>query len=62
MANEHTKAKISLDNKTHIQLTNDVLERLRYPIDPNTLIGDLRVGQQQMVEIARNLVQEGLRI
>jgi len=62
MANEHTKGQVVLDNKTHIQLANDVLERLQYPIDPVTLIGDLRVGQQQMVEIARNLVQEGLRI
>ncbi|MEI8200895.1 MAG: sugar ABC transporter ATP-binding protein [Eubacteriales bacterium] len=62
MANERTKGNITLDNKTHIRLTHDVLERLQYPIEPGTLIGDLRVGQQQMVEIARNLVQEGLRI
>lgn len=62
MANERTKGKVALDNKTHIQLANEVLDRLQYPIDANTLIGDLRVGQQQMVEIARNLVQEGLRI
>lgn len=62
MANEHTKSVIGLDNKTHIRLANEVLNRLQYPIDPETLIGDLRVGQQQMVEIARNLVQEGLRI
>lgn len=62
MANEYTKGQVILDNKTHIQLAEDVLRRLKYPIEPNTLIGDLRVGQQQMVEIARNLVQEGLRI
>jgi len=62
MANERTKANIVLDNKTHIRLAKEVLARLQYPIDPGTLIGDLRVGQQQMVEIARNLVQEGLRI
>jgi erythritol transport system ATP-binding protein len=62
MANERTKGKIILDNKEHIRLANDVLDRLEYPIESDTLIGDLRVGQQQMVEIARNLVQEGLRI
>jgi erythritol transport system ATP-binding protein len=62
MANERTTAKVALDNKTHIRLANEVLDRLKYPIEPETLIGDLRVGQQQMVEIARNLVQEGLRI
>ncbi len=62
MANEHTKAGVKLDNKEHIRLANEVLARLEYPIDPNTIVGDLRVGQQQMVEIARNLVQEGLKI
>lgn len=62
MANEHTVGKALLDNKTHVRLAKEVLERLQYPIDPGTLIGDLRVGQQQMVEIARNLVQSGLRI
>ncbi len=62
MANEHTKGRIFLDNKAHVRLANDVLNRLQYPIDSGTLIGDLRVGQQQMVEIARNLVQTGLRI
>jgi len=62
MANEHTTAGMKLDNKEHIRLTNKVLARLEYPIDPNTIVGDLRVGQQQMVEIARNLVQEGLKI
>ncbi len=51
-----------LDNKKHIEETKKVLERLENPIDPNTLVGDLRVGQQQMIEIARNLVQENLKI
>lgn len=62
MANEHTRGKTLLDNREHIKLAKKVLEKLEYPIDPNTIVGDLRVGQQQMVEIARNLVQEGLRI
>jgi len=61
MANEHTKSGV-LDNKEHIRLAKEVLAKLEYPIDPNTIVGDLRVGQQQMVEIARNLVQTGLRI
>lgn len=61
MANEHTKNG-TLDNKGHIRLAEQVLAKLEYPIDPNTIVGDLRVGQQQMVEIARNLVQAGLRI
>ena len=31
-------------------------------IDPYTIVGDLRVGQQQMIEIARNLIQDDLKI
>jgi erythritol transport system ATP-binding protein len=62
MSKEKTKGKFSLDNKTHIELTNKILEKLEHPIDPSTLVGDLRVGQQQMVEIARNLIQDDLKI
>ena len=62
MANEKKKGAIGLDNKRHIKLANQVLERLEHPLNADTLIGDLRVGQQQMVEIARNLVAEDLKI
>lgn len=62
MANERTKGKVTLDNKKHIELTEKVLKRLEYPLDAHTVIGDLRVGQQQMIEIARNLIQDDLRI
>lgn len=61
MAREKTR-KGTLDNKQHIEETQKVLARLENPLDPNTLVGDLRVGQQQMIEIARNLVQENLKI
>ncbi|MGP5413861.1 sugar ABC transporter ATP-binding protein [Brachybacterium paraconglomeratum] len=36
----------------------EFLERLQEPIDPDTLAGDLRLGQQQMVEIARALSED----
>ncbi|HHX61593.1 MAG TPA: sugar ABC transporter ATP-binding protein [Epulopiscium sp.] len=62
MAKEKTKGKFTLDNKKHIELANKVLARLEYPLDVNTLIGDLKVGQQQMIEIARNLIQDDLKI
>jgi len=61
MANEKRKG-LSLDNKMHIEKTIEILDRLEYPIDPHTIVGDLRVGQQQMIEIARNLVQDNLKI
>jgi len=35
-----------------------LLERLEAGIDPRTLVEDLRIGQQQLVEIAKAVVQE----
>jgi erythritol transport system ATP-binding protein len=40
-----------------IKRTNSLLERLEHPMDPKTLVGDLRLGQQQIVAIARALAQ-----
>lgn len=62
MANEEKKGKVALDDKAHIEKTKKVLEKLEHPLDPNTLVGDLRVGQQQMIEIARNLVADDLEV
>ena len=38
--------------------TRELLARLDEDLDPDTLVGDLRVGQQQVVEIARALSQD----
>jgi erythritol transport system ATP-binding protein len=62
MAKEKTKGGISLDNGAHSEAAKKILEKLEHPLNVNTLIGDLRVGQQQMIEIARNLVQDDLKI
>ena len=61
MNNEHKKGVV-VDNSIHKKKTLEILERLEYPIDPEAKVGDLRVGQQQMIEIARNLTQENLKI
>lgn len=61
MNNEITKSGF-VDNKAHIEKTKEVLKRLEHEIPPDTLVGDLRVGQQQMIEIARNLVANDLKI
>lgn len=37
------------------RITQEVMERLEEPISPETYVQDLRVGQQQIVEIARAL-------
>ena len=61
MGREKTKGG-ALDNAQHLAKTKEVLDRLQNPIDPNTLVGDLRIGQQQIIEIARNLIQDNLRL
>ncbi|MCC8065959.1 MAG: sugar ABC transporter ATP-binding protein [Clostridiales bacterium] len=59
----HEKKKgIFLDDKAHLEGAKKILARLEHEISPDTLVGDLRVGQQQMIEIARNLIQDDLRV
>ena len=60
--NHEKKKGIFLDDKKHIEGAQSILKRLEHEIPPETMVGDLRVGQQQMVEIARNLVEDDLRV
>jgi len=62
MGREQTTGKFKLDNKKHVEETNRVMTKLEHVMNPNTLVGDLRVGQQQMIEIARNFLQDDLKI
>jgi erythritol transport system ATP-binding protein len=48
----------SVDQAAQRAKTRELLDRLEEPIDPRTNVGDLRLGQQQIVEIARALLQE----
>ncbi len=47
----------SVDRATQRELTATVLQRLEEQLDPDGQVGDLRIGQQQLVEIARALLQ-----
>ena len=59
----HEKRKgLFLDDKAHLEGAKKILKHLEHEIPPETMVGDLRVGQQQMVEIARNLVENDLRV
>ena len=60
--NNESKKGVVVDNAVHKQKTIEILDRLEYPIDPEATVGDLRVGKQQMIEIARNLIQDNLKI
>jgi len=58
IANEITKAKVFIDHKTQDIKTIELLKRLEHEIDPHELISNLRIGQQQIVEIAKALSLE----
>lgn len=62
MARELKKGPIMLDDKRHAELSKKVLKRLAHSIEPDTIVGTLRVGQQQVIEIARNLLQPNLKV
>jgi erythritol transport system ATP-binding protein len=61
MGHEEKKG-LFLNDEKHRSGTVKVLKRLEHEMDPNTNVGDLRVGQQQMIEIGRNLLQDNLKI
>jgi erythritol transport system ATP-binding protein len=48
----------AIDYGREREITEQVMVRLEETIDPNTLVQDLRVGQQQVVEIARALAAD----
>lgn len=62
MGREKIKGGVILDNKIHMERAKKVLEKLEHPVDLNTPVGELRVGQQQIIEIARNLVADDLKV
>jgi ribose transport system ATP-binding protein len=47
-----------LDKKAMRLKTQELLKRLKLNLDPDTLVVDLKVGQQQVVEIAKALLTE----
>lgn len=58
MAREIKKNGLVIDQSAQKEQTRRLLERLQQPIAPDDLVGDLRIGQQQIVEIAKALAQE----
>ncbi len=53
---------LKLDDKYHHEEASKIMAKLEHAIDPKTLISSLRVGQQQIVEIAKTMIQDNLRI
>ena len=57
MTREITTRGLVINEKEQQQRAQAILARFDQPIDPRSLVGDLRVGEQQLVEIARALSQ-----
>ena len=55
---EKMKRKGWIDHEGQRQLASELLERLEQDIDPEMLVSDLKVGQQQIVEIAKALAED----
>jgi erythritol transport system ATP-binding protein len=47
-----------IDKKIEKQKAIDLIHRLEQNINPNEMVGELRIGQQQIVEIAKALAQD----
>ncbi len=62
MTKEIKKKDGTLDDEAHKKGAKEILKKLRHPIDVDTLVGNLRVGQQQIIEIAKNLLIKNLKI
>ena len=58
MAHEKTRGGIDIDAAEQRRITAALMRRLEHDIDPDTLVGDLKVGQQQIVEIAKSLARD----
>jgi len=58
MAHEVTTGRAVIQHREQEERTRALLARLEQPIDPKTLVQYLRIGQQQIVEIAKALALE----
>lgn len=55
MAHEHTINGVIINHREQERRAAALLERLEQPINPKTLVSNLRIGQQQIVEIVKAL-------
>ena len=58
MGRECRRFGIDIDRAEQREQTRVLMQRLEHDIDPDTMVSELRVGQQQIVEIAKSLAQD----
>jgi erythritol transport system ATP-binding protein len=57
-ARELTRGVLGINHRLQERRAGELLQRLEAGIDPLTLVEDLRIGQQQLVEIAKAVAQD----
>jgi erythritol transport system ATP-binding protein len=55
---EIVRAGHAIDQAAQRRRTHELLRQLDHDLDPNALVGELRIGQQQIIEIAKALAQD----
>lgn len=55
---EITGAAFGIDTEEQFRKAQKLLKELEHDLDPRTLVGELRIGQQQIVEIAKAIAQD----
>ena len=55
---EVTGVGYAIDNKTQFEKARELLRAVEHDLDPNLLVGELRIGQQQIIEIAKAMAQD----
>ncbi len=58
LAREITRRDGLISRRSQKSSANELLSRLEQEIDPDELLGNLRIGEQQIVEIAKALAQD----
>jgi len=58
LARETTRRDGLIARRSQKERARELLNKLEQKIDPDELLGDLRIGQQQIVEIAKALAQD----
>lgn len=58
IAREKTRGHIDIDADAQRAEAARLMKRLEHDISPDALVGELRIGEQQIVEIAKSLAQD----
>lgn len=57
VGHEKTRGGFHIDRRAQVAAARALMKRLEQDIDPNAPLGNLRIGQQQIVEIAKALAE-----